>query len=418
MNKVIKKNKYFILLCLLMVSSLSYGQGARYTGTYKKSGPIEYGNKKNIIIEGLDFSDLDGRAITLWNCENVIIRNCKFKNINTSAAIYADKSKDILVTDCTFENVHRGFIAGNCTGKIRFDYNDVKNILGTLKGGVAFSQAVQFQRCTGAENSISYNSIENIAGQSSPEDIINIYQSSGTSSSPIRVSNNWIRGGGPSASGGGILLADWGGSYQIAENNIIVNPGQYGMGIGGGSNITLRNNKIYAKKQSFTNVGMSICNWNEKDTGKSYNITLENNEINWTNHSGNLNMWWIYENMNHLIGKKTNKYNSNLNESILPKVIIGRSKSSGDVAPPVTPPESQITQVYMDSFQRIAIKYLVSSIPLAHAEAYTSSGQLLVAIQLPRYNQSFPFIAPKGEYFVKVTYPELGKTEINKITIK
>ena len=408
----------------MIVSSATFSQGARYTGSYKKSGPIEHGNKKNIVIEGLDFSDLDGRAITLWNCENVIIRNCKFKNINTSAAIYADKSKDVLITDCTFENVHRGFIAGSCTGKIRFDYNDVKNILGTLKGGEAFSQAVQFQRCTGADNSISYNSIENIAGQSSPEDIINIYQSSGTSNSPIRVSNNWIRGGGPSASGGGILLADWGGSYQTAENNILVNPGQYGMGIGGGSNITLSNNKIYAKKQSFTNVGISICNWTEKDTGKSYNITLENNEVNWTDRNGNLNMWWIYENMNHLKGKETNKYNKSLNESILPKNILDRAKEIVET-PPTTPPnvdkpDSPITQVYIDSFKRIAIKYLVSSssIPQAHAEGYTSSGQLLIAMTLPRYNQAFPISVPKGVYYVKITYPELGKTETTKITIR
>lgn len=406
---------------MLMVSSLSYGQGSRYTGTYKKSNPITHSNKSDIIIEGIEISGIEGRAISLFNSQNIIIRNCKFKDIATSAAIYAENSANILITDCTFENVHRGFIAGNGKGNIKFEHNDVKNILGTLQGGVAFSQAVQFQYCNGPGNSISFNSIENISGQSSPEDIINIYMSNGTAASPIMVNNNWLRGGGPSPSGGGILLGDWGGSYQKAENNILVNPGQYGMGIGGGTHMTLKNNKIYAKRQSFTNVGLSICNWTESNTGKSHSITIENNDINWTNKEGNLNLWWIYQNMEPVKGKETNKYNEDLNESILPENILNRAKSSDD-NPTVTPPDnnnpdSPITQVYIDSYKRIAIKYLVPSIPVAHAEGFTSNGQLLIAMTLPRYNQAFPISVPKGDYYVKITYPELEKTEITKVTI-
>ncbi len=422
MIKVIKNSKFLILFCLLMIPSITFSQGSRYTGTYKKSGPIEYVNKRDIIIEGLIFEDLKVGAIKLWNCNNIIIRNCKFKNILTKEAIMADKGTYITVTDCTFENVWTGFNAAHLTGNVKFEYNDIKNVIGRLYGGEADLQAVQFNSCSGPGNSISYNAIENIEGESSPDDNINLFNSHGTPESPIRVSNNWIRGGGPSPSGGGILLGDWGGSYQIAENNIVVNPGQYGMGIAGGNNMTLRNNKIYSKRRSFTNVGLSICNWTaDKTTGPSYNITVQNNQINWTHRDGNLNESWIYDNMNHYIGKGTNKYNKELNESILPKVIInraGNTEESGDQnGNQPTPPESPIAQVYMNSFNSIAVKYLVTPIPVAFAEGYTASGELLITLPLPRFNQSFPVDVSKGEYYVKITYPDLGKTETTKIII-
>ena len=421
MINVIKNSKYLILLCLLMVTSLTYAQGSRYTGTYKKSQPLVYKNQKNIVIEGLEFSSANGRAITLWGCENVIIKNCKFKDVNMKMAIYSEKGSNILVTDCSFENVHGAFVAEAGSGNIKFDYNDVKNVLGTLRGGSARSQAVQYRRSNGAGNSISYNAIENIEGKSAPDDNINLYQSQGTSESPIRVANNWIRGGGPSLSGGGILLGDWGGSYQIAENNIVVNPGQYGMGIAGGNNMILRNNKIYSKKRPVTNVGLSICNWTEsKTTGKSYNITVENNEVNWTHRDGYLHMWYIYKNMDILKGKETNKQNLKLNESLLPNVIINRAKNTNqtpEIEKPLSP-DSPITQVYIDSYNRIAIKHLYPSVPMAYAEGYSSTGKLLGSIKLPRYNQSFPITVPPGDYYVKITYPELGKEEISKISIK
>ncbi|NLD23444.1 MAG: hypothetical protein GX670_04350, partial [Bacteroidales bacterium] len=178
---------------------------------------------------------------------------------------------------------------------------------------------------TGSDNSVSYNVVENVFGESSPEDIINIYQSHGIKQSPIVIKSNWLRGGGPSLSGGGILLGDLGGSYQIAEDNILVDPGQYGIGIGGGNNMTLRNNKVYAKQQYFTNVAISICNWSEKQSGPSHSITVENNTVNYTNREGiSVKSWWIYENMEPVTGIETNKYDPKLDASILPDIIINR----------------------------------------------------------------------------------------------
>lgn len=419
MDKVIKNSSYFILLWLIIAPSLIFSQGSRYTGTYKKSDPIEYVNKKNIVIEGLEISATDTYCLVLWGGENITIKNCKFTSAPNMRAVYLENCKNVTLVDCYFENVYAGILAQLCNTNIKIEYNDFKNIRGQLDGDSYFANAVHFDRVSGSGNSISYNAIENIKGESSPEDNIALFQSNGTPESPIMVKGNWIRGGGPNHSGGGINLGDWGGSYQIAEDNILVNPGQVGMGMAGGHDLTIRNNKIYAKQQSFTNVGIAIINWTSDKTGESYNIVVENNEVNWTNRDGKQNLWWVYDNMKHLKGLETNRYNPNLNESILPEVIINRARIENDDNPttPTLPPTSNITQVYTDRFNRIAIKYSMSPIPHAFGELLTSSGNRIEAFDLPRYNNVFPLRLTKGVYYVRITYRDLGVTEINKITI-
>ena len=59
-------------------------------------------------------------------------------------------------------------------------------------------------------------------------------------------------------SGGGIMLGDDGGAYEVAERNVLVDPGQYGIGVASGNNMTVRDNRIYGRKQDFTNVGIYV----------------------------------------------------------------------------------------------------------------------------------------------------------------
>lgn len=327
-----KRINYTIIIGLVFICFpffISYGQGNRYTGSYTKSPAIQHVGKSNFVIEGLEFSN--EQSITLYSCENVIIRNNKFGPTPTKKAIYLDNCRNITIIDNTFENVQSGLLAHN-SQSIKFDYNDVTNVMGPLRGGDRIGNMVQFDKVRGTGNSISYNVSENFTGESSPEDLINLYQSHGTSASPIIVKGNWIRGGGPSASGGGIILGDVGGSYQIAEDNIVVNAGQYGMSIAGGNNMTIRNNKIYGSRQSFSNVGLYAANWYE-NLSQSHNITVANNEVNYTNKDGNLNNWWFAGNVEPISGKATNRYNANITSSILPDKIIGRARAASPSNP-------------------------------------------------------------------------------------
>ena len=216
------------------------------------------------------------------------------------------------------DSVDTGVFAVSSTG-IKITNNDVKNVQGPGPRG----QMVQFAEVYGGGNCINYNVGENIPGQSYPEDEISLFMTNGIACDPVQVIGNWIRGGGPSSSGGGIMTGDKGGSYIIVKDNILVDPGQYGITIASGHHISIKNNKIFAKKQFFSNVGLSAY--------KQYPIdclsdTIMNNEVNYRYKDGQLNNLLNNGGCGEIIGWKTNYYNPRLNSSILPDKIIGRCK--------------------------------------------------------------------------------------------
>src|SRR5690554_2733495 len=107
-----------VLLCLPFF--MSYGQGARYTGSYTKSSAIQHVRKSNFVIEGLEISGNGREAIALYDCENVIIRNNKLGPSNTRA-IYLDNCRNITIIDNYFDHAYTGLVAHNSTG-IKFDH--------------------------------------------------------------------------------------------------------------------------------------------------------------------------------------------------------------------------------------------------------------------------------------------------------
>ena len=213
------------------------------------------------------------------------------------------------------ESISTGVYAVESSG-ISVMFNDVKNVRGPYPRG----QMVQFDAVNGSGNSICYNVCENITGQSWPEDVISLFKSNGTAADPIKVIGNWIRGGGPSHSGGGIITGDYGGSYILVENNTLVNPGQYGIAITSGHHITIKSNKIYANKQPLTFWGLMAYKQYPIST---YSNTIMTNEVNFRNKDGHLRNMWNDGKSGEIIGWKSNTYNPNLTDSILPEKIIG-----------------------------------------------------------------------------------------------
>ena len=212
------------------------------------------------------------------------------------------------------DSVSSGVNAGNSTG-IKFEHNQVRNVLGPMPRG----QMIQFDAVTGGGNSISYNIGENIAGQSFPEDEISLFKSNGLPNDPILIVGNWIRGGGPSNSGGGIMTGDAGGSYVIVKDNILVNPGQYGIAISSGTNITVQNNKVFSQQLPFSNVG--IYAFNQYPSSCSTN-TVTGNSINFTYKTGIINNTYTDGTCGTVTGWTNNTYDKTLNASILPQKII------------------------------------------------------------------------------------------------
>jgi hypothetical protein len=282
--------------------------GGTTTISYKASAPIVLSGQHDLVISGIATS-----YISLTNCYNITIKKCKI-GPNTLTGIKTDLCTNIKIDSCYISNVSTGVYALD-SKSISVTNCQAKNMQGPYPKG-AF---VQFDNVSGPGCRVSFNKFENVLGQSYPEDAISMYKSNGLSNDPITIEGNWIRGGGPSPTGGGIMLGDNGGSNITAKNNILVDPGQYGMAVSGGTNMSVINNTIYGKAQSFTNVGLYY--WNQSGLSSS-NITISGNYVNFTSLKWGLNNTYLGTGNATPSGWSTNILNAKLDESILPLSIV------------------------------------------------------------------------------------------------
>jgi hypothetical protein len=173
---------------------------------------------------------------------------------------------------------------------------------------------------------IAWNHVINHPQLSRVEDNINIYNSSGTPASPIKVHDNCIRGAyncDPEAhsgsddtfdydnsySGGGIMLGDGSAKqpadrsgYVLACDNVVIGTTNYGIAIASGHNISFARNLIVSsgilksgKPVAAQNVGAYV--WNASASNRKLPAAfVENggtdNRVGWRNKDAR-NDWWI-----------------------------------------------------------------------------------------------------------------------------
>lgn len=262
---------------------------------------------KEAVVEDLTIGPCAGNGIELIDSHNVTVRNVRIAD-TAQSGIYVLGSSSISISESRISNTISGIYAVDST-VIDVSCNTIENPRGPIPRG----QFVQFDKVTGADNKIACNMGHNEPGRGQPEDAISIYKSTGTPQSPITVSSNLLVGGGPSESGGGIMLGDDGGSYLVAEDNVLVDPGQYGIGVASGDNISIRRNTIYGAKQAFTNVG--IYTWNQYPHA-CHSITVEGNAVRWTSKSGDPNPYWNGENCGRIEGVRSNNFAAPLTSEI------------------------------------------------------------------------------------------------------
>lgn len=198
----------------------------------------------------------------------------------------------------------------NSAHPVRIRFNKVLNLDGrTTDGAGGYSGSVKTHfvsmsvtDCAGCE--IAWNEIHNDPGVSAVEDNISIWSASGTADSPIWVHDNFVYGGWPyplnvtNYSGGGIMLGDGGGNYQLAENNIVVGTTNYGMAISGGQNMTIRNNRIIGAGTTHDGTpivigGNGLYIWNQAPTKPFGNADAHDNVVGWWDAVANarIDMW-------------------------------------------------------------------------------------------------------------------------------
>lgn len=256
--------------------------------------PVSLNGCQNITIRGKTFrTGSGGVAVRLTECRDVVIENNVFALDSGVIAIQIQGGRNIVVRGNAFRDVRSGVYAVRTTGGIQVECNTFRNIAGSKPRG----QMVQLNQATGAGNSIADNSLVHDPGTGNPEDLINLYGSQGTPESPIQVVRNRLRGGGPSPSGGGIMAGDNGGGHVVIAGNVLVDPGQYGIGVPAGHHIEVRDNRVFGRQQSFTNVGIYVGLKSEIEAGFACDgptLAMTGNQVNWTNRNGVPNAFYVY----------------------------------------------------------------------------------------------------------------------------
>ena len=251
------------------------------------SGPIRLNGCNDVLIENRTFRDLgpDVEAIHLENCHRVTIRANDFARV--AQAITAIGSSDI-----------------------RVEGNRYVDILGPhARVGLHRGNFVQFDRVRGGY--IGRN--EGRGGDT--EDIVSLHSSGGTAAAPLIVEDNHFEGiDWSSSSGSGIALGDGGSSYTIARRNVLLNPGQVGIFIAGGTNNAILDNVIYGEKRPSSNVGLYV--WNQSDSACSGH-EVRGNQVSWIRADGEPNPAWDQGNCGTVAGWTTNDWSAALDPTTL-----------------------------------------------------------------------------------------------------
>lgn len=243
--------------------------------------------QSNVVIDGQTFSDAVGNCLDITSSTNITIKNSIFINCAGEAIGLGGTSSNITIIGNRFENVRTAFYVNGSTGNgYVFANNHCKNMIGPAARG----QCVQFNGVTGTGHRIQNNvSIAYRNSTRRPEDHFNLFNSGGDVGDYLQVTNNYIEGGGPSVSGCGIVAGDFGGSYIRIANNRLINSGNCGIGVAGGSFIVVDNNFAYSRRTDVSNIAITAY----ASTGPCDNITVTNNRVWWTAKGGTLGNYYL-----------------------------------------------------------------------------------------------------------------------------
>ena len=226
-------------------------------GTRPSSGAISLKNCHDLVIENKTFKDLGPNviAIRLDTCTNVTIRSVDF--INVAEGVYARNSSHITIADARYSNIlgpHQrdGHNRGNF---VQFD---------GVNGGL-----IDHNKGKGGDT----------------EDVVSLYRSSN-----VIVEDNQFEGTNwTSTSGSGIAIGDGGGSGNTARWNTLLNIGQVGIHIAGGTNNRIESNIIYGAPRTGSNVGMYV--WNQSGARCS-GASVVGNRVRFWKANGTFMPWW------------------------------------------------------------------------------------------------------------------------------
>jgi len=248
------------------------------------------GIAKNVIIQGITIKNYAHNGIHFRSGENITINRIRVYDTASGSgekngALRFERVVGLKVLNSHFERVNSGILPSYSEGPIVISGNSGVNI------GRNF---IQLDKVTGAGIDINNNVMERLGstlrdGADDVVDWISIFRSEGTPDSPIHVFRNRAKGHGFDTTGSFIMLGDDGGKYQLAEENVGVNPGQVGVGIAGGESITVRGNIMFSDESDFSNVAFYSADYSTPNPCVEHTIT--SNRSYWRSNNRQNNVW-------------------------------------------------------------------------------------------------------------------------------
>jgi len=286
---------WLLLLILLLPSSL-----------WANSLIID--NQNGTIIDGQTFTNPNedilasgqGNCLTITNSTNITVRNSTFINCK-GVAIVTGSSSGLTIENNYFERIRTAiYVTATAGGNIVINNNRSKNQTGPVSRG----QFVQFNGVSGAGIRITNNTAIHDGSIGDPccaEDMINIFNSSGAVGDYMLIENNYLEGNSSlnrGSSACGIVLGDFGGQYIRVQKNFVINAGNCGIGVAGGSFIEVNQNVIFGERSSNSNVGLPIY----AATVPCSDITAKENIIWFIHKDGFLNATYVPADCGTVIG--------------------------------------------------------------------------------------------------------------------
>lgn len=227
-------------------------------GSRPLSGAISLVDCRDVVIADRTFRDLGPGviAIRLERCTNVTIEAIDL--VSVAQGVYAIDSANITVRDSRYRDI---------TGPAQ------------PRTGANVANFVQFNRVAGGLVA------RNVGTGGDTEDIVSVYDSD-----DVIVEDNRFEGTSwTSRSGSGIALGDGGSSRGIARRNVLLNPGQAGIFIGGGIDNAIIDNVVIGEPRPGSNVGIYV--WNQSESVCSGSV-VTGNRVSWVREDGASNPYW------------------------------------------------------------------------------------------------------------------------------
>ncbi|GHF36451.1 hypothetical protein HNQ07_001322 [Deinococcus metalli] len=327
-------------------TTITYGaplvitKGGTYTGNYQSTDPnvpaITVRTSEPVVIDGANLKG-PGHLIQGFSMD-LTVRNTKGYGVNPNVNgrnvgrfISSESTINLNVTNNYFEGTGgiyvRSFVGNTGAGQtIKILRNSAKNIDGRFSNGAGGYQndfyRVQFVQFNSVRNvanaEIAWNQVINEPYKSALEENINMYETTGTPSSRIKIHDNLIWGAyAPDPAntsgyaGGGILLGDGSstlsltGGWVDVYNNTIISTTNEGTGIAGGHDHNVYNNRYVSsgllpdgRKIAAQNVGLYV--WDQQGSisgGVWANNTVHDNQVTWMRYNSDgttfLNNTWF-----------------------------------------------------------------------------------------------------------------------------